>query len=85
VCVAAGIEVVEMLLEAIGSSENYVLSRSDRTHEEYSNIVQLAEKHVLTQTDVSFHVKDLCRAIGASERALEYAFKEILKMSPMAF
>jgi AraC family transcriptional regulator, ethanolamine operon transcriptional activator len=85
VCVAAGIEVVEMLLEAIGSSEDYALTRSDKTHEGYSHIVQRAEKFVLAQPDVSFHATDLCRAIGASERALEYAFKEILKMSPMAF
>jgi AraC-like DNA-binding protein len=85
VCVAAGIELVEMLLEAIGSSEVYALTRSEKTHEAYSHIVQLAEKYALTQTDVSFHVTDLCRAIGASERALEYAFKEILKMSPIAF
>jgi len=85
VCVAAGIELVEMLLEAIGSSEDYALTRSDKTHEGYSHIVQRAEKYVLSQPDVSLHVTDLCRAIGASERALEYAFKEILKMSPMAF
>jgi AraC family ethanolamine operon transcriptional activator len=85
VCVAAGIELVEMLLEAIGSSEDYAPSRSDKTHEGHSHIVQRAEKYVLTQTDVSFHVTDLCKAIGTSERALEYAFKDILKMSPMAF
>ncbi|HTT21042.1 MAG TPA: helix-turn-helix domain-containing protein, partial [Candidatus Sulfotelmatobacter sp.] len=85
VCVAAGIELVEMLLEAIGSSEDYALTHSDKTHEGYSHIVQRAEKYVLSQPDVSLHVTDLCRAIGASERALEYAFKEILKMSPIAF
>jgi len=85
VCVAAGIELVEILLEAIGSSEDYALTRSDKTHEGYSDIVQRAEKYVLAQPAVSFHVTDLCMAIGASERALEYAFKEILKMSPMAF
>jgi AraC family transcriptional regulator, ethanolamine operon transcriptional activator len=85
VCVAAGIELVEMLLEAIGSSEVYALTRSDKTHEEYSHIVQRAEKCVLAQPDVSLHVTDLCKVTGASERALEYAFKEILKMSPMAF
>jgi len=85
VCVAAGIELVEMLLEAIGSSEVYALTRSEKTHEAYSLIVQRAEKCVLAQPYVSLHVTDLCKAIGASERALEYAFKEILKMSPMAF
>jgi AraC family ethanolamine operon transcriptional activator len=85
VCAATEIEVVEMFLEAIGSSEDYALTRSDKTHEAYSHIVQLAEKCALAQTDGPLHVTDLCKAAGVSERALEYAFKEILRMSPVAF
>ena len=28
---------------------------------------------------------DLCRAVGVSERALEYAFKEVMGLTPVAY
>ncbi|HTT21563.1 MAG TPA: helix-turn-helix domain-containing protein [Candidatus Sulfotelmatobacter sp.] len=85
VCVAAGVELVQMLLQSIASLQDYVLTRSDKTHEAYADIVQRAEKCVLAQSEVTLHVTELCKLVGVSERALEYAFKEILKTSPTAF
>jgi transcriptional regulator GlxA family with amidase domain len=85
VCAAAEIELLEMLLQPIGSSEEYTVTRSDKTHQVYSQVVRLAEDYALTQTDRAPHVADLCRAAAVSERTLEYAFKEILGMSPVAF
>jgi AraC family ethanolamine operon transcriptional activator len=85
VCAAAESELLEMLLQAIGSSEEYTVTRSDKTQQSYSQLVRLAEDSALAQTDRAPHVADLCRAAAVSERTLEYAFKKILGMSPMAF
>jgi len=85
VCAATEIELVELLLEAIGSSEDYATTRSDKTHQTYSHVIEMAEDWALAQADGPFHLTDLCTAIGVSERNLEYAFKEILSMSPLAF
>jgi len=82
---ATEIELVEMLLESLGSSEHYAVTRSEKTHQAYSHVVEIAEKWALAQIDGPFYITDLCRAIGVSERNLEYAFKEILSMSPVAF
>jgi AraC-like DNA-binding protein len=82
---AAEIELLEMLLQAIGSSKEYTATRFDETHLAYSQVVRLTEDYALTQTDCAPHVADLCRAAAVSERTLEYAFKEILGMSPVAF
>jgi transcriptional regulator GlxA family with amidase domain len=30
-------------------------------------------------------VSDLCRAVGASERSLEYAFREVMGLTPVAY
>jgi AraC family transcriptional regulator, ethanolamine operon transcriptional activator len=85
VCAATENEFVELLLEAIGSSEDYAATRSDKTYQTYSHVIEMAEDWALVQTDGPFYVTDLCRGIGVSERTLEYAFKEILNMSPVAF
>jgi AraC family transcriptional regulator, ethanolamine operon transcriptional activator len=82
---AAEADLVESLLGAISSSENYTVTRSDETHRLHSEVVRLAEKYVLTQTDIPHHVTDLCKATAVSERTLEYAFKEVLGMSPVSF
>ena len=82
---AAEAEVVEMLLEAISSSENYTVTRSDETHQVHSETVRLVEEYVQTQIDIPLHVADLCKAAAVSERTLEYAFKEVLGMSPLSF
>ncbi len=83
--VAAEVEMVEALLDAIGSSEDYMVTRSDKTHQSYSQIIRMAEEYSLTHTDIQIYVTDLCKAASVSQRTLEYAFKEILGMSPIAY
>jgi AraC-like DNA-binding protein len=82
---AARIELMEILCAAISSSKDKEVSRSDGTREAHSHAVQIAEQWVLNQTDGPLHVADLCKAAAVSERTLEYAFKEILGMTPVAF
>jgi AraC family transcriptional regulator, ethanolamine operon transcriptional activator len=82
---AAEVELLEILLDAISSSEKYTVTRSDETHQAHSHAVKLAEEYALAQTDIPLRVTDLCKAAAVSERALEYAFKDVLGMSPMSY
>jgi AraC family transcriptional regulator, ethanolamine operon transcriptional activator len=85
VCAAVQIELVEMLLEAISSADRHPLTRTDKTRQDYSHVVRLAEDYVLTQTDAPLRVPDLCKAAAVSERKLQYAFEEVMGMSPVAY
>jgi transcriptional regulator GlxA family with amidase domain len=47
--------------------------------------VKTAEDWALSHAHDRIYVTDLCRAAGVSERALEYAFKEVMGLTPMAY
>jgi AraC family ethanolamine operon transcriptional activator len=85
VCAAVQIELLEMLLEAISSADRHPLTRTDKTRQDYSHVVRLAEDYALTQTDAPIYVPDLCKAVAVSERKLQYAFEEVMGMSPVAY
>ncbi len=84
-CSAAQIELLETLLAAMDLSNDYEPSRSDRTRQAQSQIVKTAEDHALSQTGSSIYVTDLCKAAGVSERTLEYAFKAVMGLTPVAY
>ena len=82
---AAQVELLETLLAALDVANDFEPSRSDRTRQARSLIVKIAEDHARSQTDASLYVTDLCRVTGVSERTLEYAFKEVTGLTPMAY
>jgi AraC-like DNA-binding protein len=82
---ALQIEVVEHLLAAIGDARALAPDRSERTRQRHSLIVKTAEEFALAQSGSNLYVSDLCHASGVSERTLEYAFREILGLTPMAY
>ena len=82
---AAEAEGVETLLAALRVADDVRPSRSERSRQAQSRIVQLAEDHALAHADQPMYVTDLCRAAAVSERALEYAFKASLGLTPMAY
>ncbi len=82
---ALRIEILEKLLATIGVAQIFEPSRSDRTRQRRSRIVKLAEQYVLEHNGANLYVTDLCRIAGVSERALEYAFKEVIGLTPVAF
>jgi len=47
--------------------------------------VKRAEDYALSHTHDHVHVGDLCRAASVSERALQYAFKEVVGATPVAY
>ena len=59
--------------------------RRDDTRRAQSRIVKAAEDYALAHMGDRLYVTDLCKAAGVSERSLEYAFKEIMGMTPVAY
>jgi len=82
---AVEVDLIENLLAAIGTANNFEPGRSDRTRQKRSLVVKIAEEYALSQRGANLCVTDLCRVTGVSERALEYAFKEVMGLTPIAF
>jgi AraC family ethanolamine operon transcriptional activator len=82
---AAHIELVETLLATIGSAVEAELARPDLTRQTHSRVVQIAEEYALTHAAEGLYVTDLCEAAGVSERTLQYSFKEVMGMTPVAY
>jgi transcriptional regulator GlxA family with amidase domain len=82
---AAYVELFETLLPVIGVAEPIEPTRHDRTRQAHSDIVRIAEAHALSQVGEHLSVSDLCRVTGVSERTLEYAFREVMGLGPVAY
>jgi AraC family transcriptional regulator, ethanolamine operon transcriptional activator len=82
---AAQVEGLETLLATLGAASGFEPTRSDRTRQAHSLIVKAAEDHALSRVDDPLQVTDLCRAAGVSERTLEYAFKEVMGLTPVNY
>ena len=83
--VAAQHELLEMLLSTLRVADDFESTRGDRTRQAHSQIVRIAEEYCLAHAHQRIHVTDLCKAAAVSERTLEYAFKEIAGLTPMAY
>jgi AraC-like DNA-binding protein len=82
---AAQTELIEALLAALDVAHDFEPSRGDRTRQAQSRIVRIAEDHVLSRPGANVYVTDLCKAAGVSERSLEYAFKAVMGLTPVAY
>ena len=82
---AVQVNLIENLLAAIGTANVFKPGRSDRARQKRSLVVKTAEEYALSQKGANLYVTDLCRVTGVSERALEYAFKEVIGLTPVAF
>ncbi len=82
---AAQVELLETLLATVGSAANVESAPRDLTRQAHSQVVQLAEHYALTHTAERLYVTDLCEAAAVSERTLQYAFKEVMGMTPLAY
>lgn len=78
-------ELLEKLLATLGSAKHVEPSMHDLTQQEHSRIVQISENYAISNSTERIHVTDLCEAAGVSERTLQYAFKELMGMPPMAY
>lgn len=82
---AAQIELLEILLATLRSTRHIEAAPHDVTRQAHSQIVQIAENYALSHAAEPLYVTDLCEAASVSERTLQYAFKELMGMTPVAF
>jgi len=82
---AAHVELVELLLVVLGGAHDFEPSHSDRTRQAQALIAKIAEEFALSQSNDHLYVSDLCRVAGVSERTLEYAFKEVMGLTPVTY
>jgi len=82
---AVQVELLETLLATLRSVVQVESVPSDLTRQAHSRIVQIAEDYVLSRTADRLHVTDLCKAAEVSERTLQYAFREVMGMTPVAY
>jgi AraC family transcriptional regulator, ethanolamine operon transcriptional activator len=82
---AARFELLETLLETLGSAAVHEPTRDDRTRQAHGFLVKKSEDYVLARAGDHVSVSDLCQATAASERALQNAFKEVMGLTPLAY
>lgn len=75
-------ELFETLLATLDAAGGFAPTYGERTRQAHSLVVRAAEDHALSRIDEPVQITDLCRAAGVSERALQYAFKEVMGLSP---
>jgi AraC-like DNA-binding protein len=79
---AAQVELLESLLATLYAARDLEPTHSERTRQAHSLVVRAAEDHALSRFGDPVQITDLCRAADVSERALQYAFKEVMGLSP---
>ena len=79
---AVQVEMLETLLSTLDAASGFEPTTRERTRQAHSLVVKAAEDHALSRIDDPVQITDLCRAAGVSERALQYAFKEVMGLSP---
>jgi AraC-like DNA-binding protein len=82
---AAQAKLLEALLRAMRSTDALEPVGKERTRQAYSQIVTIAEDHLLARGGERVQLSDLCRAADVSERTLECAFKEVTGLAPVAY
>jgi AraC-like DNA-binding protein len=82
---AVHVELVELLLLILRSSHDFPYSRSDRTRQAHMQIVDAVEAFAMAHAGDHLYVSDLCRVAGVGERTLEYAFKDVMGLTPVAY
>jgi AraC-like DNA-binding protein len=82
---AAQVEMMESLLATLGAPTDYRPPHSDHTRLTHSRIVKIAEDYALSSAGDGIYLANLCKAAEVSERSLEYAFREIMGMTPIAY
>lgn len=82
---AAQAEMLETLLATLDGASGGEPTTSEGTRPSHSLIVKAAEDHALSRVGGPWRVTDLCQAAGVSERTLQYAFKEVMGLTPHSY
>ena len=82
---SAAEDLLELILSALQTATPRTLDRKGRTRHAYSEILKACESYALEQGPDKLYVGELCDVAGASERTLQYAFQELLGMTPLSY
>jgi AraC-like DNA-binding protein len=82
---AAQVEMVETLLATLRAATGREPARADHARQSQTAVVKAAEDYALSHVGERVYVTDLCRAAAVSERSLEYAFREVTGLTPVAY
>lgn len=71
--------VLACLVEPLRTASTPLSARS------HQRLVDRAREHILAHPDQPVTIPELCLAIGASRRALQYAFEDVTQLSPVQY
>jgi len=81
----AQVEFMDSLFAAIESCDPNESDQADKKGKSYSQIVQICEQYTLNLDGRRPYLSELCSASNVSERTLQYAFHDIMGMSPLTY
>jgi len=81
----AQIEFMDSLVATIESCDADKTVDADKKGKSYSRIVRACEDYTLSLEERRPYLSELCAAADVSERTLQYAFKDIMGMSPLTY
>lgn len=81
----AQVEFMDSLLATIESCDPDKAVDTDKKGKSYSQIVRTCEDYTLNLEDCRPYLSELCAAANVSERTLQYAFRDIMGMSPLTY
>jgi AraC family ethanolamine operon transcriptional activator len=81
----AQVEFMDALLSTIESCVVDETVEVDKKGKSYSQIVRTCEEYTMNVEGHRPYVSELCAAAHVSERTLQYAFKDIMGMSPVTY
>ncbi len=74
-------DLIPLLIDALPSPHQSAAPRPYRR----ASLVATATAHIMAHLDQPLTLADICQAVSASQRSLQYGFQEMLGMGPMAF
>ena len=81
----AQVEFMDSMFTAIESCDSGESVDTDKKGKSYSQIVQTCEEYTLNLDGRRPYLSELCNASNVSERTLQYAFRDIMGMSPLTY
>jgi len=81
----AQVEFMDALAATIESCDPDEIVESDKKGKSYSQIVQKCEDYTLNLEGRRPYLSELCATANVSERTLQYAFQDIMGMSPLTY
>ena len=83
--ISAKVEIIESLLTALSRSSDFEPTPLDLKRKKSSQIIKTVVAYADNYIEDTLYISDLCRVAHVSERTLQYAFREVMDTTPMAY